>query len=191
VLQEREVRPLGAEKSVSLDVRLLAATHRDLERAMAEGKFRADLYYRLAVVQVTLPPLRDRPEDVPVLCEKILERLARESGKKSPTLAQDAVRLLSAHPFPGNVRELENVLTRAFVLAPGQKIRAQDLDLGTRSGAPPRASSRRDFERGEQERILAALRQARWNVSIVSRSLGIPRNTLYRKLKRYGLTRAE
>jgi len=142
-------------------------------------------------VQVTLPALRERPEDLPVLCEKILERLAREAGKKPPALSQDALRLLSAHPFPGNVRELENVLTRAFVLAPGEKLRAEDLDLGGRASAPSRAGSRRDFERGEEARILDALRQARWNVSVVSRSLGIPRNTLYRKLKRYGLTRAE
>ncbi len=191
VLQEREVRPLGSEKSVPLDVRLLAATHRDLERAMAEGKFREDLYYRLAVVTVVLPALRERPEDLPVLCEKILERLAREAGKPLPSLAQDALRLLSAHSFPGNVRELENVLTRAFVLVDGQRIRAQDLDLGARAQPSKRAGSRRDFERDEEERILNALRQARWNVSVVSKSLGIPRNTLYRKLKRYGLTRAE
>jgi transcriptional regulator with GAF, ATPase, and Fis domain/tetratricopeptide (TPR) repeat protein len=190
VLQEREVRPVGSEKAVPLDVRLLAATHRDLERALAEGKFREDLYYRIAVVTVTLPPLRERPEDLPALCEKILERLARDAGKKPPELGQDALRRLSAHAFPGNVRELENVLTRAFVLAAGAKIRAEDLDLGGRRAPAPRARSRRDFETDEKERILAALRAARWNVSVVSRSLGIPRNTLYRKLSRYGLERA-
>jgi transcriptional regulator with GAF, ATPase, and Fis domain len=190
VLQEREVRPLGSEKSLPLDVRLVAATHRDLDRAMAEGKFREDLYYRIAVVTVALPALRERPEDLPALSEKILQRLANEAGKKPPELGQDALRRLSAHPFPGNVRELENVLTRAFVLAPGAKIRAEDLDLGARRAPAPRARSRRDFETDEKERILAALRAARWNVSVVSRSLGIPRNTLYRKLARYGLQRA-
>jgi len=190
VLQEREVRPLGSEKSLPLDIRLVAATHRDLERAMAEGKFREDLYYRIAVVTVPLPPLRERPEDLPALCEKILQRLAHEAGKKPPELAQDALRRLSAHPFPGNVRELENVLTRAFVLASGAKIRAEELDLGGKRAPAPRARSRRDFETDEKDRILAALRAARWNVSVVSRSLGIPRNTLYRKLARYGLERA-
>ena len=190
VLQEREVRPLGSEKSVPLDVRILAATHRDLEEAMAAGKFREDLYYRLAVVSVRLPPLRERPEDLPVLCEKILEQLARDAGKKPKALGQDALRRLATHPFPGTVRELLNVLTRAFVLAPDSKIRAEDLDLGERRPAAPRAASRRDFEQDERERILSALRQARWNVSVVARSLGIPRNTLYRKLKRYGLERA-
>jgi transcriptional regulator with PAS, ATPase and Fis domain len=191
VLQEREVRPLGAEKSRPFDVRLIAATHRDLQQAMANGKFREDLYYRMAVVTVSLPPLRQRPEDLPVLCEKILERLAREAGKKPLELGQDALRRLAAHPFPGNVRELENVLTRAFVMASGPKLRAEDLDLGARPAVAPRARSRRDFEADERERILSALRQARWNVSTVSRSLGIPRNTLYRKLTRYGLQRSE
>jgi serine/threonine-protein kinase PknK len=190
VLQEREVRPLGSEKSRPLDVRLVAATHRDLDRAMAEGKFREDLYYRIAVVTVALPPLRERPEDLPALCEKILQRLANDAGKNPPELGQDALRRLSAHPFPGNVRELENVLTRAFVLATGAKIRAEDLDLGARRAPAPRARSRRDFETDERDRILAALRAARWNVSVVSRTLGIPRNTLYRKLARYGLQRA-
>ena len=190
VLQEREVRPLGSEKSVALDVRLVAATHRNLERAMAEGKFREDLYYRVAVVSLTLPPLRERPEDLPALCDKILARLAREAGKRQLELGQDALRRLSAHPFPGNVRELENVLTRAFVLAPGPQIRADDLDLGPKPAIAARAGTRRDFETDERERILASLVRARWNVSVVSRSLGIPRNTLYRKLKRYGLERA-
>jgi serine/threonine-protein kinase PknK len=190
VLQERELRPLGSEKSVPLDIRLVAATHRDLERAMADGKFREDLYYRIAVVTVALPPLRERPEDLPVLCEKILERLAKDAGKKPSVLGQDALRRLSAHPFRGNVRELENVLTRAFVLAPGPKIRAEDLDLGARRVPAPQARSRDGFESDERERILAALRATRWNVSVVSRTLGIPRNTLYRKLARYGLERA-
>jgi serine/threonine-protein kinase PknK len=188
-LQEREVRPLGAEKSVRLDMRLIAATHRDLQAAMSQGTFREDLYYRIAVVSVALPPLRERPEDLAVLSERILERLAREAGKKPPELGQDALRRLAAHPFPGNVRELENVLTRAFVLASGAKIRAEDLDLGQRRAPAPRARSRRDFEADEKERILSALRAARWNVSVVARSLGIPRNTFYRKLARYGLSR--
>jgi serine/threonine-protein kinase PknK len=189
-LQEREVRPLGAEKATRVDIRLIAATHRDLQAAMSQGKFREDLYYRIAVVSVALPPLRERTEDLPELCERILERLAREAGKKAPALGQDALRRLAAHPFPGNVRELENVLTRAFVLASGAKLRAEDLDLGERRAPAPRARSRRDFEADEKERFLSALRAARWNVSVVARSLGIPRNTFYRRLARYGLSRA-
>jgi transcriptional regulator with PAS, ATPase and Fis domain len=189
VLQEREVRPLGSNKSVPLDVRLVCATHRDLLGDVASGRFREDLYYRIAVVSVELPPLRERLEDLPALSTKILAGLARTAQRKPPELSQDALRRLSAHPFPGNVRELQNVLTRAFVLASGPKIREQDLDLGAARSRGPRAGSRRDFEAQEKSRILESLRGARWNVSVVARTLGIPRNTLYRKLARYGISR--
>ncbi len=191
VLQEREVRPLGATRSQPLDIRLVAATHRDLPASISLGKFREDLYYRIAVVSVELPPLRDRLEDLPALSSKILERLARDAGKQAPELSQEALRKLSAHRFPGNVRELQNILTRAFVLASSTRLRADDIELAVsarkRAGS---ALSRKDFEAQERQRILEALRQARWNVSVVARSLGIPRNTLYRKLTRYGLNRA-
>ena len=189
VLQEREVRPLGANKPTALDIRLVCATHRDLLGDVASGRFREDLYYRIAVVNVELPPLRERLEDLSELSTKILAGLARSAHRKPPELSREALRRLSTHPFPGNVRELQNVLTRAFVLATGPKIQAQDVDLGAARARGPRAGTRRDFETQERERILEALRGARWNVSIVARTLGIPRNTLYRKLARYGLTR--
>jgi transcriptional regulator with PAS, ATPase and Fis domain len=191
VLQEREVRPLGAAKPVALDIRLVCATHRDLLGDVGSGRFREDLYYRIAVVSVDLPPLRERLEDLAELSTKILAGLARSAQRKPPELAQDALRVLSAHAFPGNVRELQNVLTRAFVLASGSKIQARDIDLGGARARGPRAGSRRDYETQERERILESLRGARWNVSIVARTLGIPRNTLYRKLARYGISRLE
>jgi DNA-binding NtrC family response regulator len=191
VLQEREVRPLGAVKPVALDIRLVCATHRDLLGDVASGRFREDLYYRIAVVSVDLPPLRERLEDLAELGTKILAGLARSAQRKPPELTQDALRVLSAHAFPGNVRELQNVLTRAFVLASGSKIQAKDIDLGGARARGPRAGSRRDYETQERERILESLRGARWNVSIVARTLGIPRNTLYRKLARYGISRRE
>jgi serine/threonine-protein kinase PknK len=189
VLQEREVRPLGAARPVALDIRLICATHRDLLGDVASGRFREDLYYHIAVVSVDLPPLRERLEDLAELSAKILAGLARNAQRTPPELAQEALRRLSAHPFPGNVRELQNVLTRAFVLATGPKIQAEDIDLGVARARGPRAGSRRDYETQERERILESLRGARWNVSIVSRTLGIPRNTLYRKLARYGIAR--
>ncbi len=191
VLQEREVRPLGATKPTALDIRLVCATHRDLLGDVASGRFREDLYYRIAVVNVELPPLRERLEDLAELSSKILAGLARTAQRKPPELSREALRRLSAHPFPGNVRELQNVLTRAFVLATGPKIQAQDVDLGVLRARGPRAGSRTDFETQERERILEALRGARWNVSIVARTLAIPRNTLYRKLARYGLKKGE
>ena len=192
VLQEREVRPLGATRSQPLDIRLVTATHRDLPSHVSAGTFREDLYYRVAVVSVELPPLRDRLEDLPALVNKILEGLARDAGRKPPELTQDALRKLSAHRFPGNVRELQNILTRAFVLSGSARLRADDIELAVSARSRgPNALSRKDFESKERERILEALRQARWNVSVVARTLGIPRNTLYRKLTRYGLARAE
>ena len=189
VLQEREVRPLGSTKSQKLDIRLICATHRDLGAEVAEGRFREDLYYRIAVVSLRVPPLRERVEDLPEIAAAILQRLARDAGREVPALAPDALRALAAHPFPGNVRELENVLTRAFVLASSSRLVASDLDLGQARARTGRSRSRREFEGEERERILRSLESSRWNVSVVARTLGIPRNTLYRKLARYGLER--
>ena len=121
----------------------------------------------------------------------ILERRARELGRPAPELAPDALRALAGHAFPGNVRELENILTRALVLSGRTRLRAEDLELSRAAPRALRSRSRREYEKEERERILHALRGARWNVSVVSRSLGIPRNTLYRKLERYGLQRPE
>jgi transcriptional regulator with GAF, ATPase, and Fis domain len=186
VLQEREVRAVGALRGVNVDVRVVSATHRDLRALVADGRFREDLYYRLAVVSVTLPPLRERSEDLPLLAASILERLSREAGVAIPKLTPEALRRLAAHPFPGNVRELENTLTRAFVFRKGNAITGADLELTER--APRRNSkSRREYQVEEREQIVQALRRTHWNVSLVSRELGIPRNTLYRKLRRYGL----
>lgn len=195
VLQEREIRPLGAVASVPLDVRLVTATHRDLSEETVGGAFREDLYYRIAVVTVQLPPLRERLEDLPLLAKQILERLSRDAGRKALQLSPEALRKLGTHPFRGNVRELQNVLTRAFVLSAGSRLRAEDIELeppqkGARKQQLRATSSRKDFEAQERQRILDALQQSRWNVSAVSSSLGIPRATLHRKLKRYGLERS-
>jgi DNA-binding NtrC family response regulator len=140
-------------------------------------------------MDVRLPALRERIEDLPELTRVILGRIAKHAGRPPATLAPDALRALATYAFPGNVRELENILTRAFVLAEGERIDAADLGLGRAPARPRHSRTRAEFEADERERILEALRGARWNVSVVSRSLGIPRNTLYRKLERYGLTR--
>ena len=191
VLQEREVRPLGAARSQPFDVRLVCATQRDLLAEVEAGRFREDLYYRVAVVVVRLPPLRERLEDLPELVRVLVQRIARAAGRKVPEVLPNAVRALARHAFPGNVRELENVLTRAVVMSGGQRIDAADLELGARLARPRTSRTRREYQDDERERILQALRETRWNVSVVSRRLGIPRNTLYRKLERYGLQRAE
>jgi serine/threonine-protein kinase PknK len=191
VLQEREVRPLGTERTKPLDVRLVCATHRELAREVEAGRFRQDLFYRVAVLEVRLPALRERIEDLPELCRSILERAATRAGQPAPELSSDALRALAGYSFPGNVRELENILTRALVLSGRSRLRAEDLDLQRAAPRARRSRTRQEYESEERERILHALRGARWNVSVVSRSLGIPRNTLYRKLQRYGLTRPD
>ena len=189
VLQEHEVRPVGSSRTERIDVRVLGATNRPLLDEVQAGRFREDLYYRIAVVEVTLPPLRERVEDIAELSSALLKRLSESSRRGMPKLSPDALQAIQGYPWPGNVRELENALSRALVMSAGGVIASQDLALATR-GRRQRASSRRSFEAQEAANLLASLQAHRWNVSAVSRQLGIPRNTLYRKLKRYNLDRA-
>jgi len=128
-IQEKSVRPVGSQSEVQVDVRILSATHKDLAQLVAEGRFRHDLYYRINVIGLHVPSLRERTGDLPLLSEAILERLSRAMKRQAPTLAPDAVAALEAYPFPGNVRELENILERALALADGDTIHAADLQL--------------------------------------------------------------
>ncbi|MEZ5484201.1 MAG: sigma-54 dependent transcriptional regulator [Lysobacteraceae bacterium] len=135
VIQERTVRPVGAAKEVPIDVRILSATHKNLAQLVQDGKFRHDLYYRINVIELAMPPLRDRPEDIPVLADAILRRLATEAGMTPARLAPDAVEALKVYRFPGNVRELENILERAVAFSEGDAIHGADLHLpGAKSG---------------------------------------------------------
>ncbi|MET0284577.1 MAG: sigma 54-interacting transcriptional regulator [Polyangiales bacterium] len=189
VLNDGEVRAVGATRSQKVDVRLVCATNRNLKQRVAAGEFREDLYYRVGVVELTIPPLRERHEDIVPIAESILNKRSQETGQ-SLSLAPDAVRALLAHGWPGNVRELQNTLLRASVLATQGVIHEGDLGLGGARVPPPVvASSREEFARKEAERLLSALEAGRWNVSKVAKQLGVPRNTLYRKLARYGLER--
>src|SRR4051812_4175649 len=131
VLQEREFYPVGAEQPEITEARVIAATHRDLERLVAEGRFREDLYYRLRIVEIVVPPLRERSGDIPELARHLVRRAAAQSGYVEPVIGDDAMASLIAHEWRGNVRELENCLTRATVLAAGQVIRAEHLNLST------------------------------------------------------------
>ncbi|MEM9188926.1 MAG: sigma 54-interacting transcriptional regulator [Myxococcota bacterium] len=192
VLQEREVRPVGSATTVPVRARVLAATHRSLREEVRSGRLREDLYYRLAVVQIPIPPLRERREDLLELAEEILAELAQGSDRPTPILDRPAMDAICRHRWPGNVRELENVLRRAFVLQRGTHIRRKDLQLQPIEEAPsPEAlpRSRAQYDDAEADRIRQALNRNRWNVSRVARELGIPRATLYRKLERFGLTR--
>ncbi|XYI00294.1 sigma 54-interacting transcriptional regulator [Sorangium sp. So ce1128] len=190
-LQERSIRPVGSDRSIPVpDVRVVCATNRDLREEVARGRFREDLYYRISVIEIRLPPLRDRPDDIPAIAQAIVEKLAARQGRPAFRLSRGALRRLATYGWPGNVRQLENVLSRACVLAPGPEIGAADIQLPAAAPAP-RGRSRADYRGAEEERIRAALELSRWNVCEVSRSLGIPRTTLYRKLARYGLLRRE
>ena len=189
-IQEREVRPLGSTDRVPIDVRLIAATNRDLEAEVAEGTFRSDLYYRLKVVSIHLPLLRERPEDIPVLATHLVGRYGRARGITG--LEPAALEALLAHHWPGNVREIENRIEAAIALARGPRLTVRDLGLEARPRRPADAAapagialSLRDYERACLER---ALHCAEGSVRRAAELLGIGRSTLYRKLKENGLT---
>jgi two-component system, NtrC family, response regulator HydG len=183
-IQQREVRPLGATEALPVDVRIVAATNRELAEEVRESRFRADLFYRLRVVALELPPLRERPEDVPVLASHFLERAAR--GTKVIGLEPEALERLIAHRWPGNVRELENTIEAATALAQGPRVTAADLRLG--SFDAPRAEVPSDIalslEAFERACLEEALRRCQGDVRAAAKLLGIGRSTFYRKLER-------
>ncbi len=183
VLEERVVRRLGGSRDLPVDVRLVAATNRDLTRETEEGGFRQDLFFRLAVVVVNVPPLRERPDDVPLLARHFAQRLAARHGVPVPSLADDALAALSAHAWPGNVRELRNVLERAVVVRGGAPIRAADLGLAPASAAVAPL----DRAHREREALLAALRRTGGKREEAAKLLGISVRTLYYRLKQWGI----
>jgi two-component system response regulator HydG len=182
-LQERRVRPVGAEQDLPVDARIIAATNADLDTEMAEGRFRLDLYYRLATFVVQLPPLRERREDIPLLVGPLLEDAVRRSGRRA-TISPRALARLAGYDWPGNVRELAHVLERAVLLAEGSVIREQDLPLPEPAGPNGAVLTLEEVERRHIEQVLA---QCGGNKVRAARLLGIPRPNLYRKLERYGL----
>ena len=194
-LQEREIERVGGEASVKIDVRIVAATNRDLKTAVDEGKFRADLYYRLAVVTLALPPLRERGTDLDRLVEHFVARYAREHGKPIRGIAEDVFHILRAHPWPGNVRQLRNVMERAVVMSSGDVLVPQHLPADVvQLQASPIHEPLEDgplctLEEMERRYIRRALRETGGNLTIAAERLGIHRNTLRRKIAEYGLER--
>jgi two-component system response regulator HydG len=193
-LQEREIRRVGGTQAIGVDVRIVAATNRDLAQLVRDGRFRDDLYYRLNVVLVALPPLRERREDVPLLAAHFLARAAERRGRPLRLSAATEERL-AAYPWPGNVRELENALERASILAAGDTIAPGDLPPHIASGAGPgpvpALPAQRNLAEVERAHILQTLERCGWNHSRAADALGIGRTTLWRKLKEYGLDRTE
>lgn len=213
VIQEKSVRPIGAANEIPVDVRILSATHKNLTQLVEEGKFRHDLFYRINVIELKVPPLRERAEDIPALAAAILKRLGDEHGEPPRTLSTDAAEALRNYPFPGNVRELENILERAVALAETSMLEARDLHLpnNTPAGAaapvaPPDPSdsdgstlTRRSTQIGnttalpevieqlEREAIVRALEECRYNKTKAAAKLGITFRALRYRLKKLGI----
>ena len=186
VLQEQEFHPVGADRAERTEARVLAATHRDLEELVERGRFREDLYYRLRVVEIRVPPLRDRPGDIPALAAHLLAKAAAAAGIPAPPrLSAGALERLLAHPWPGNVRELENCLTRAVVLARGDVLRAEHLALAGGGGAPTRLTT---LDAVEGEHVAAVLAAAGGNRTRAAAILGISRPRLRRLIDKHGLS---
>jgi two-component system nitrogen regulation response regulator NtrX len=197
VLQEGVVTRIGGAKSIQVDVRVLAATNKDLESEIAEGRFREDLLYRLNVVPIDVPALRERLEDVPALVEHFAEQLAAGAGVAGRKFSEDAVRRLQSRSWPGNIRELRNAVERALILASGKVVAAGDIDRllpvtdGAVAGSVPGGAQTFETFKQEAEKnfLLQQLKEHDWNVSETARALKMPRSNLYKKIERYGLSR--
>ncbi len=192
-IQEKSVRPVGAEEEVPVDVRILSASHKDLPALVRSGGFREDLYYRLDVITLRLPPLRERADDIPELAGHILERLTDGGEHAGLRLGDDALTTLSRYAFPGNVRELENILERAITLRDSDRIESADLGLSRLRDEPEATPSTSSgdlddmLENVEKERIMKALEQSRWNKTRAAKLLGISFGALRYRMQKLGL----
>ncbi len=195
LLEEKTVRRIGSVREQKVNVRIVAATHRPLEKLVEERRFRADLYYRLRVVQLVLPPLRERGADILLLTQHFLQHHAQRYGMVTPALAESAGQALLQHPWPGNVRELRNVLEQAVLLHPGAMVEAEHLALSPPRGraavspadAAPAAMAEGSLPEIERRALLQALESNAWNVSRAARVLGISRDTLRYRMEKFGL----
>ena len=192
VLQEREFERVGGSELIKVDVRIISATNRDLEEAMKNNEFREDLYYRLSVFPIILPPLRDRKEDIPLLAAFFLNKYSQGENKEIDSISPDALELLMSYNWPGNVRELENAIERAVVLASTNEITVKDLPAAVRSIGEKKIYEADNtlsswIEKLEEEALRQALLENEGNISKTAKKLGIGRATIYRKAKKYGL----
>src|SRR6202789_303128 len=194
VIQEKAVRPVGEQIEVGVDVRVLSATHKNLAKLVAEGKFREDLFYRVNVIELRVPPLRERPEDVPELAEAVLRRLGRRMKITPPMLSKDALAALGIYAFPGNVRELENILERAITLSTSGEISTSDIQLRPTHGDAAAASISQSggalgdhLEDIERDAIQKALEQTRYNKTAAAKVLGMSFRALRYRIKKLGI----
>ena len=194
VLQERKVRPVGAHEEISVDARVIAATNRDLKQMSADGTFREDLFYRISVIPIALPPLRDRREDIPELIDHYLGHYARRYGRPVPELSPAARGALLAYDWPGNVRALRHALERAVILAREAPLEPEDFALipatpriAPQAIVPPRAAEDLNLDRVERRLVEEALRKHGYNISLAAAELGLSRAALYRRMEKHGL----
>ncbi|MCP1650731.1 sigma-54-dependent transcriptional regulator [Pseudomonas nitroreducens] len=195
VIQEKAVRAVGGQQEVAVDVRILCATHKDLAAEVAAGRFRQDLYYRLNVIELRVPPLRERREDIPLLTDRVLKRLAGDSGLAAASVSADALEKLKSYRFPGNVRELENMLERAYTLCEDDVIQPHDLRLAETSTADSggdaslaQIDNLEDYlEDIERKLIMQALEETRWNRTAAAQRLGLTFRSMRYRLKKLGI----
>jgi len=194
VLQEREFVRVGGVKTIPSDARIIAATNRDLKQALADGSFREDLFYRLNVFPIQLPPLRERREDIPALVRYLAEKASTELGLPAPTISSDALDLLCAYRWPGNIREMRNVIERAVLLCDGASVTRDNLPREIAAAPPPDqpdAESGSALEGYEKAMIIRALEEHDWNQTRAAKALGISRDNLRYRLRKYGVKRPE
>ncbi len=189
-LQERRFERVGGEETIEVDVRVIAATNKNLQEGMERGSFRNDLFYRLNVIPIHIPPLRERVEDIPILGMEVLEQVSKKIGKSMRGFASDAMDVMTRYAWPGNVRELENVIERTVILAKGDLIEVSDLPPNLKDGASDGAEVKLSLHENERLYILKTLAECNWNKKLAASVLGINRSSLYSKLKKYDIGRS-
>jgi two-component system, NtrC family, response regulator len=190
-LQEQRIERVGGRQEIQVDIRVIAATNADLKKAMSEGSFREDLFYRLAVVQIFLPTLADRQDDVVLLAQSFLDRFAEQNKKTGLSFGPDALKAIRQHSWPGNVRELQNRVKRAVIMGGTKRLTAQDMELGESTESAPTASLKKAKETLEREMIQNALRRHSGKISAAATELEISRPTLYELMSKLGIAKPE
>jgi two-component system, NtrC family, response regulator len=188
-LQEQRFQRVGGRQEIQADTRVIAATNADLKESIAQGKFREDLYFRLAVVVINLPPLRDRGDDVGMLAQEFLQQFAAQNGRRNLAFAPDALRAINRHSWPGNVRELQNRVKRAVIMADGKRVTESDLELDRSADNLPAATLKQARETVERELVQQALKKHSGKISAAATELGISRPTLYELMEKLGIVR--
>ncbi|MCG7927569.1 MAG: sigma-54 dependent transcriptional regulator [Candidatus Thiodiazotropha taylori] len=190
-IQEKMIRPVGGQKEIPIDVRIISATHKDLATLVEDGEFRQDLFYRINVIELPLPPLRERAEDIPLLAQHFLTRLSRQSGIIKPKFTSEAIKKLKSYSFPGNIRELENIVERSITLLDSDKLEAEDLLLPVQMTDPDLESGIQKLdvkmEQIERKAILEALETTRWNRTAAAKKLGMSLRSLRYRLEKLGI----